>query len=126
MPYFVLGCRALVVLISLSGKMRSRDSYRDFESATRRLAPFLPASVLAPLVVLAETATVVLLVVPMTSVAGLASAFLIFTAFTVGLVMALGCEPSIDINALRYAISRSDMRFVRQWRIGTGALHAAQ
>ncbi|MEU4830533.1 AfsR/SARP family transcriptional regulator [Streptosporangium sp. NPDC023615] len=32
----------------------------------------------------------------------------------------LGREPSQDLNALRYAISHDDRRFVRQWRFGNG------
>lgn len=90
MSYLVFASRCLLLVVfavSLVGKVR----FASFRQATIALVPRARrfASLLAGAVIAAELAIVVLLAIPQTVRAGLGAAFLLLTAFTVAIVLAL-------------------------------------
>lgn len=94
MSYLSLGCRGVLVgifLISLVGKVRSRESYLEFVSATQRLLATggTRARGLAPLVVGAEAAVVLALSLPQSGRGGFALAAGLLCCFSVALIRAL-------------------------------------
>jgi hypothetical protein len=97
MGYVALGCRCMVGLVfaaSVLGKLRSRESYARFVSASGRLRPRwvlfrLPAGVVAGGVIAAEATALVLLVPPGTAWMGFALAGLLAMAFAAAVLAAL-------------------------------------
>ncbi|TDC57175.1 methylamine utilization protein MauE [Actinomadura sp. KC345] len=97
MGYVVLGCRCVVgfvFLASVVGKLRGRDPYSGFVVATGRLGPRwlvsrVPAGVLAPGVIAAEAAVLVLLLRPRSVWVGFLLAGLLACAFAVAVLAAL-------------------------------------
>lgn len=92
-----LGCRCaigLVLVASILGKVRGRESYAQFVRAAGRLGSGwvtsrVPASALAGGVITAEAAAVVLLVLPGTAWMGFVLAGLLAVAFAAAVVAAL-------------------------------------
>ncbi|GAB3425396.1 MauE/DoxX family redox-associated membrane protein [Flindersiella endophytica] len=87
MEYVVLACQvtlAGVFLFSFASKVRNRNAYEEFVASVviLRLARYRGSRVLALATVAAEAASVILLIVPSTSKAGLALAACLLTAFT--------------------------------------------
>lgn len=92
MQYVALTARCtlgLIFLVAVSGKVRSRDAFREFRLSVPGLAPGLPPRATSVAVVAAESAAVVLLALPWTAPVGLALAGAILFAFTTGIVRAL-------------------------------------
>src|SRR5215813_11803225 len=83
-----VGCRVLLAVIlglAFIGKISSRAAFRGFTDSLTVL-PWLPRRrhpVLAVVILVAEGASTVLLVVPGTALAGLALAVVLMTCFTV-------------------------------------------
>ncbi|WP_217250716.1 MauE/DoxX family redox-associated membrane protein [Streptomyces sp. AC602_WCS936] len=77
----------LVFLCSIAGKVGSADAYRAFRLSVAHLAPPLRRSTktVAPLVIAAEAAVPVALVVPTSVTAGFAAAALLLVGFAVAL-----------------------------------------
>ncbi|KAF4408031.1 MauE/DoxX family redox-associated membrane protein [Streptomyces lycii] len=85
MDYVLISCRALigtVFLLSAVGKIRGRRRYTDFVTAVRGLAPGLPARGVAPAVIAAEAAVVVLLLRTESAAPGFVVALGLLAAFT--------------------------------------------
>jgi hypothetical protein len=96
MEYVLVGCRSLIALVfvvSAVSKLRSRRAYAEFVSATGRLSPRPVAAAtarrLAAATVVAELATVVLVLVPATVPAGFGAAAALLLAFTGTILLAL-------------------------------------
>lgn len=89
MMYVAVGARyllACVFLISFVGKVRGHARYAEYVTATGRLMPRpvlarVPARVVAPAVVVAEAAIVILLAVPATVLPGLVLSCLLLAVF---------------------------------------------
>ncbi|MGI5268331.1 MauE/DoxX family redox-associated membrane protein [Nonomuraea sp. CA-218870] len=97
MGYVVVWGQLLVVgifLVSLAGKVRSRQAFREFITATGTLLAVDPgrARRLGLLAVVAEAAIVVLVAVPVTAPAGFALAAVTLGGFGYALVRALRRE----------------------------------
>jgi hypothetical protein len=94
MTYLSFGCQWLLVAVfgwSATTKLVGRGAFTAFRQATARLVPALRghAAAAAVLVVCGELATAVALAIPATAVAGLVSALVLLTAFTVAVASAL-------------------------------------
>lgn len=94
MDYVILGCRLLLVgifLTSLAGKVRSRQAFREFLTATATLLDVAPepARRLGMLAMAAEAAIVVLVIVPATVPFGFALSAVTLGGFAYALVRAL-------------------------------------
>ncbi|MFC4947013.1 MauE/DoxX family redox-associated membrane protein [Pseudonocardia sp. GCM10023141] len=94
MTYLALACRGVlggVLLVSLFGKLRGREAYRGFVTATATLLATTAgaARVLAPLTIAAELAVVGALAVEPLVPAGFVGAGALLCGFTVALVRAL-------------------------------------
>ncbi|MFF3440577.1 MauE/DoxX family redox-associated membrane protein [Streptosporangium sp. NPDC002721] len=97
MSYVILGCRLVLLgifLTSLVGKVRSRQAFREFVTATATLLAVAPgpARRFAALAVAAEAAIVVLIGVPATVPAGFALSAVTLGGFGYALVRALRQE----------------------------------
>lgn len=94
MGYLSLGCRGVLIgifLVSIIGKVHSRESYLEFVSATHRLLATgrTMARGLAPLVVGAEVAVALALILPRSVPEGFAMAAVLLCCFSVALIRAL-------------------------------------
>lgn len=113
MSYLVLGCRGVLIgvfLVSLVGKVRSRESYLEFVSATGNLLAIhqRTARKLAPLVVGAEAAVTSTLVLPQSVRAGFAAAAALLCCFSVALIRAR--HRGIDAPCRCFGASMSPVR----------------
>lgn len=95
MVYVVMGCRALVAVVfvvSVVSKVRSRKAYAEFVAATRQLAPpplVAAARPMAAAVVGMELAAVLLVAVPPTVLFGFGVAAVLLAAFSGAILLAL-------------------------------------
>lgn len=84
-----LVARALLVVVfvgAVAGKLRSARAFGEFVDSVAVLAPaWLPARPVGTLVVTAEGAAAVLLLVPVTRLAGYALSVLLLAAFAIGI-----------------------------------------
>lgn len=93
MVYVAVACQtALLVVFGVSSatKLRGREAYRAFRDSLRALR-WLPQTLVAPaaaLTVVAEVATVLLLVVPAWRALGFAAAAALLTVFSAGIAAA--------------------------------------
>lgn len=94
MPYVVLACRVVLVGvlgIALLSKVRGRAAFAEFASAVGALAGLRPGWTRSAAygVVAAEVVSVLLLVLPRTTVLGFAYAAALLSVFTVGIASAM-------------------------------------
>jgi len=90
--YVLSCCRILIGLvfgISLLSKVRSRTSYTAFVAAVPGLVPRLPGRLVAPMLVVAEAAIVILVALPPTAEAGFAVAAALLLAFSTAIWFAV-------------------------------------
>ncbi|MFF1449636.1 MauE/DoxX family redox-associated membrane protein [Streptomyces sp. NPDC058274] len=89
MAHVLISCRAFITLVfvlSVAGKLKGRHTFHQFTDSVRALAPRLPAGPTAVAVIVTEAVTVVLLALPMTSLAGFVLATGLLGAFSVAIV----------------------------------------
>lgn len=95
-----LFARALLVVVfagAVAGKLRSTQAFAEFRDSVPALAPrWLPARPAAVAVVAGETASVVLLVVPATRLAGYALSASLLAAFAAGIAHAVHSRQQVS------------------------------